>query len=523
MRFGMANDASDSSADSQPTRSWVEQTARHGFSPTRWTRECLAPHTNESTMTSELDRTDLDATPGDTSTAGQPSSGHVHHHPHPRRLPFGAGLETLRQMDRRSFLNGLLVTTGVSAIGVFAAACGSDESGSVATTDPGDAADTTATTSTEAPSSSVAATGAPTGGPDGGEPGGGSETLDDFVGLTTDGTVIDGLFSVQETGADTSAVIAAATAFLASLDDTQRAATLFDVEADEWRLWSNVHNYQRNGVSVAEMSTDQVDAGYALLQAALSVRGFERTRNIMKLNEYAAEVTGNSEFGEGPYYFTVLGTPSVSDPWGFQFEGHHLVLNYFVLGDQVVATPTFLGTEPRVALSGEYEGLSEFDDVLEAAPAVFAALDADQQAAALASDTKGEMRAEAFSDNAEVPYAGLVVDQLNDEQRSQLLDLVELFVGHYDDAHAAIKMDEIGEHLDETYFSWEGPTEVGSAFYFRIQSPVIYIEFDCQGPGPASDSANPDATQNHIHSITRTPNGNDYGKVLLARHLADSQ
>ena len=39
-------------------------------------------------------------------------------------------------------------------------------------------------------------------------------------------------------------------------------------------------------------------------------------------------------------------TPSETDPWGWQVDGHHLDINYFVLGDQVVMTPTFMWSEP---------------------------------------------------------------------------------------------------------------------------------------------------------------------------------
>ena len=73
-------------------------------------------------------------------------------------------------------------------------------------------------------------------------------------------------------------------------------------------------------------------------------------------------------------------------------------------------------------------------------------------------------------------------------------------------------------HLDQTYFAWKGSVEADGVFYYRIHNPVIYIEFDHQGPvalgGPRSV-----ATRNHIHSVVRTPNGNDYGKDLLRQHM----
>ncbi len=48
-----------------------------------------------------------------------------------------------------------------------------------------------------------------------------------------------------------------------------------------------------------------------------------------------------------------------------------------------------------------------------------------------------------------------------------------------------------------------------------MHSPVILIEFDHQ-PGVALDNDTP--SRNHIHTVVRTPNGNDYGKDLLRQH-----
>lgn len=57
----------------------------------------------------------------------------------------------------------------------------------------------------------------------------------------------------------------------------------------------------------------------------------------------------------------------------------------------------------------------------------------------------------------------------------------------------------------------------GGVFYYRIHSPVVFIEFDHQKPvGVESESNSP--TRNHIHTVVRTPNGNDYGKDLLRQH-----
>jgi hypothetical protein len=114
----------------------------------------------------------------------------------------------------------------------------------------------------------------------------------------------------------------------------------------------------------------------------------------------------------------------------------------------------------------------------------------------------------------------LRANELTDTVRKRLRDLVDLYVGNMDDGHARVKMDEFDRHIENTWFTWIGGTQTDSAFYYRVQSPVILIEFDHQRPANlprfAQDPRKP--TQQHIHCVVRTPNGNDYGKDLLRQH-----
>jgi hypothetical protein len=73
----------------------------------------------------------------------------------------------------------------------------------------------------------------------------------------------------------------------------------------------------------------------------------------------------------------------------------------------------------------------------------------------------------------------------------------------------------VKQHLDETVFAWMGGSDNDSAFYYRIFSPVILIEFD-HLPGIIFDNREP--SRRHVHSVVRTPNGNDYGRSLLLDH-----
>lgn len=344
-----------------------------------------------------------------------------------------------------------------------------------------------------------------------------------FKGITRNGTVETGLFPIHSTGVPTAAVRNAAERFLASLTAEQRARTMFAVDDPEWRKWMNQHFYVRQGVSFKEMTERQRDAAFGLLSAALSPRGVRLTRDIMKLNETLAELTGDHDFlGEWLYYVTVMGKPSATEPWGFQIDGHHCIINYFVLGDQIVMTPYFIGSEPVTATSGKYKGVSILQEEQNRGLDMLLALDDVLRSKAILNPNKTDNYnlTEAFRDNVVLDYAGAPVSGFPAPRRSQLLDLVDLYVGNMDEGHARVKMDEVTRHLERTYFAWIGGAGSDSVYYYRIHSPVVLIEFDHQRPANLARFAkDPKApTRQHIHCVVRTPNGNDYGKDLLRQH-----
>jgi uncharacterized protein DUF3500 len=333
-----------------------------------------------------------------------------------------------------------------------------------------------------------------------------------------------GLFSIRSTGVSTEPVRRAAETFLAGLNKAQRDKTMFAIDDDEWRKWMNQSFYTRQGVGFLEMTEAQRERAFNLLRAGLSAKGLKQTRDIMRLNETLGELTDNNfdEYGEWQYYVTVMGTPSSTEPWGWQLDGHHAIINYFVLGDQVVMTPFFAGSEPVVARSGKYEGTSVLQDEQNKGLALINALNEGQRAKAILkfSKTGDENLTEAWKDNVVLDYAGVRAPELSDAQRRQFLDLIALYVDNMDEGHARVKMNEVRDHLDRTFFAWIGKTDAGSVFYYRIHSPVVLIEFDHQRPvGLRHLVKDPNLpTLDHIHTVVRTPNGNDYGKDLLRLH-----
>jgi hypothetical protein len=340
-----------------------------------------------------------------------------------------------------------------------------------------------------------------------------------FKGITTDGTVVPGLFSIEKTGVPTQPIKVAAENFLSSLSPEQRSKTLFPVDTVEWRRWSNIHpTLMRHGMPLFEMTDTQRDRAFALLRESLSAEGFQTARDVMRLNETVMEMTGRlTEYGEDLYWVSIMGQPSASEPWGWQIDGHHLIINYFVLGDQVVMTPTFLGSEPVHAKSGRYAGTRAFKADEDLGLAVIRALSGEQRnKTIIAAEPGGEVFTSAFRDNLELNYAGIRYDELSSPQHDLLLRLVELHVGRTRPDHAQVRMQEVKRHLRDTHFCWMGGMDDDSVFYYRIQSPVIIIEFDHQRGIAFRQYEKP--YKDHIHVVVRTPNGNDYGKDLLRQH-----
>lgn len=344
-----------------------------------------------------------------------------------------------------------------------------------------------------------------------------------YRGIFTDEGPMDQLFGIRSTGVSTQPIIDSAIKFLNQLSPAQKKRTTFDIDDREWRKWSNVDNgiYDRQGVSLKELTPEQKKMAFELMQASLSAKGLQLSKDIMKTDHTLKELNaGSPAYDEELYFFTLMGEPSAQEPWGWQLDGHHLVINYFILGDQIVMTPVFMGGEPIITTSGKYKGNSLFQDEQNFGLTFMESLTEEQQKRAIVihEKTGNDIKAEANKDNLTLAYEGLPVSSLSEAQRERLMDLVFLYISNIREGHDQVKMEEIRTHMDNTWFSWIGEVSADAVFYYRIHSPVVLIEFDHQRVVgvPNADDGKP--SKNHIHTIVRTPNGNDYGKDLLRQH-----
>ena len=314
--------------------------------------------------------------------------------------------------------------------------------------------------------------------------------------------------------AATDRVAAAARAFLDTLTPPLRAKANIDLNAKTRTIWSNlptgiamqVGATTRNGVKFGEMNPAQEKAALALLATALSREGYEKVMATVQADEMLAQSSGgrgNVVFGRKEYFFAILGTPSAGNTWMLQFGGHHLAVNVTYAGAAHVLTPTHTGAQPAT-YSIEGKTVRPLGDENDKALALVNSLTPEQQKQAVLGTTVRNLVLGPGEDGKTIAPEGLKASGLNGTQRAQLLDLAGEWVRILGDDAANARMAEIKARLDETYFAWAGPTAPGSAIYFRIQGPAVFIEYAAQG------------NADHIHTIYRDPT-NDYAAKATVR------
>jgi hypothetical protein len=356
-----------------------------------------------------------------------------------------------------------------------------------------------------------------------------------YKGMTLDGEVIQDLFNVRSELAPTEQAIIATNHLIGLLTADQLRVSSFEIFSKQWRNWQNTEIYMEDyGLRLAEVSKPVRDAILEVMRVCLSQKGYQKTRNIMCLNGFLGDLVGGPDiFGEFTYIFNLFSKPSAIEPWGWQLFGHHLCLNCLILKDQMTITPTFMGGEPCNVDEGPHNGLSIFDDEERLGLELMQSLSKSQKNQALVAHSMvggdlpegrrvlhdGLHLGGAYCDNRIVPYEGLRGIDFSSSQRDKLFELISEYLGTLPKGPFEAKIKDIEDHFNDTHFCWIGGQRDNQPFYYRIQSPVTLIEFDHHA-GVFLDNSEP---QNfHVHTLVRTPNGNDYGADLIRQHYHSS-
>jgi Protein of unknown function (DUF3500) len=314
----------------------------------------------------------------------------------------------------------------------------------------------------------------------------------------------------------TAKAVAAAKAFLATLDARQQAAVVVPLNKDTRSRWHNLPNgaagltFKRNGVKLGDLTPVQQRAALDLVGAALSRMGYEKVINIVNAEEVFARSSvelhaaqhNPASFGRSEYHIAILGTPSPAQPWMIQFGGHHLGINLTFAGKENVLTPSHTGAQPA-SYSLEGKTIRPLGKENDKAFALINALDAAQKKEAILNYQVADTVLGPGHDGEVIQPEGVRGSKLRPNQQTMLLDLINEWVSILNDAASSARMAEVKSRLADTYFAWSGPTSNGSAAYFRIQGPTIEIEY-----APNGGSAD------HIHTFYRDPT-NDYGARFI--------
>jgi hypothetical protein len=314
----------------------------------------------------------------------------------------------------------------------------------------------------------------------------------------------------------------AATAFLGSLTPEQRLqATFAFADADRMR-WNFIPTemFPRKGLTLKLMTEAQRARAHDLLKTGLSQRGYMTATAIMDLEttlgaiERSVRDAGrNAEsFPRNPadYYFSVFGTPSSKDSWGWRVEGHHVSLRFTVVNGAVdVGAPSFFGSNPAEVREGPKKGLRILAHEEDPARALVTALDASQRAKAIIQAVApNEIVTTNKVDINPLSPAGITAGELTATQREMLMQVVDAYTSAMASDIAADRTSRLQKAgVEKIAFAWAGELERGKKHYYRIQGPTFLVEFD-----------NTQNDGNHIHSVWRDFVG-DFGRDLLREHL----
>lgn len=318
--------------------------------------------------------------------------------------------------------------------------------------------------------------------------------------------------------------------FRASLSSELLDAASYPLGHKESYCWTNfppTSREDRGGIDFGKLSTEQLTLFYNVLDAFLSDDGYTKVSLITKDVETHLNKINPRMWDPNNYHIALFGNPETDGSWGFQLDGHHLALNFLVHGDEVSIVPAFIGSEPVTI-----NGMVVLDDERGNAFALLNSLNENQRGKAI---QRGRRELQVGPGRSADPFlnhdysafvgVGLKASEMNDTQKANLRNLIKTYVYNLETEFADIWMADIDAGLDDTYFVWIGGTTTDDPIYYRVFNPAVWIEFNNEGAVGGGrrggrggrDRGSQGGNLEHIHSITRAPNGKDYGIFALNR------
>jgi hypothetical protein len=331
------------------------------------------------------------------------------------------------------------------------------------------------------------------------------------------------------------AVVTAAQTFKTTLSTTQVNTLQKAYTTTLARKWSNLPcgSGCRNGIQFSTLSTAQLAAAKAVIQAAMgtaSNQGYDVFTQILKADDYLNASGGRSgySYSSGIYFISFLNEPSVTGAWMLQFGGHHMAYNIaFNNGNVVGTTPVMIGVEPTTwTTSGTtYAPLTARHDAFTA---MLSSLTTSQLASAKLTTTFSDCLMYPGESNGNTNIMpttkqGIACSTLATAQQNLVLAAIQKYVADMDSDTATALMSIYTNELSSTYIAWTGSGTAGTAStflnantnYVRIDGPSVWIEFVCQNGFVFS-------SQIHYHSVWRD-HVRDYGADLTRTALGTTE
>jgi hypothetical protein len=338
-----------------------------------------------------------------------------------------------------------------------------------------------------------------------------------------------------------------AAALLDSCTPQQREEALLPFEGDERVRWFYTPT-DHGGLPLNAQRPSQQQMTMRLVAAGLSESTYNTVATVMGIENILDRAEGwRSDWGRergrdpGLYWIRIFGEPG-ADRWGWRFGGHHVSLNYVIVGGRLIATtPCFIGSNPaRSALvgGGELAPLGAVEDV--ARSLVHTLSDVQLRQALLHPSAPSDIvsgnrpRLSGAAEIVHINDPGLWRQTVDEPRRRQRADAPrEVVIRPQPNGLAAAEMTTaqrtllhslVSTHeacapegvlakspnsLVGIHFAWAGDLEAGRPHYYRLHGPELLVEYD-----------NTQNDANHAHSVWRRPSS-DFGFDVLEAHRSN--
>ena len=307
-----------------------------------------------------------------------------------------------------------------------------------------------------------------------------------------------------------------ASGFLGILDDSLKEKTLFNFDSSEKTNMQFVP-YKRKGSSFNDFNEVQKRSALKLLRASLSKEGFKKVEEIILLENVLLKIEQPPIVFRGEivirdpldYHFWIFGDPESNDTWGWKFEGHHISLNFTSNNNKIVSsTPSFMGSNPAIVNIKGFKKKQVLKKEMLYGMEFAKSLDENQKKIAQFSKKAPK---DIFTNNSlkisKLDPLGLSFNDLNVMQKKIFLKLLNVYIDNYQFGFAKDfrkKIQKAG--IENLHFAYAGNFNNSEGYYYRIQGPMLIIEYD-----------NIQNNANHVHSVVRDLT-NDWGEEILKNH-----